>query len=43
MNRQPLPDLAAFLACWAVLLVAGLGAATLAGQGLLGLLGWLAS
>ena len=43
MNRQPLPDLAAFLACTAVLLVAGLVAATLAGQALLGFLGWLAS
>lgn len=43
MNRQPLPDFAAFLASWAVLLLAGLVAATLAGQAPLGLLGWLAS
>ena len=42
MNRQPLPDLTAFLACWAVLVVAGLTAATLAGQAVLALLGWLA-
>ena len=38
MNRQPLPDLTAFLACWAVLVVAGLTAATLAGQAALALL-----
>ena len=44
MNRQPLPDLAAFLACTAVILVAaGLAAATFAGQALLGFLGWLAA
>ena len=43
MNRQPLPDFVAFLACTAVLVVAGLVAATLAGQALLGFLGWLAS
>ena len=41
--RQPLPDFVAFLACTAVLVAAGLVAATLAGQALLGFLGWLAA
>lgn len=40
---RTLPDFAAFLACTAVLLVAGFVAATLAGQALLGFLGWLAA
>ena len=43
MNRQPLPDVIAFLACWAVVVVAGLATATLATQVVLGFLGWLAS
>ena len=29
MNRQSLPDLTAFLACWAVLVVAGVAAVSL--------------
>lgn len=43
MNRRPLPDLTMFLACWAVLVVAGFTASMLATQVVLDFLGWLAS
>lgn len=43
MNRQPLPDLTAFLACWAVLVVAGLASMAVGVHTVVVLAGWLAS